>query len=166
MVIVAGVVLSLIGNPAAANLTPRLMENRAEFSYIRQVNGLVQAINAVRAEQQLRPVRLETKLSQASQWMAADMATRETVSHVDSWNHGTAQRVTRFELRDYFSIRENLAGGMVTPGEVVRAWMESPSHREALLDRRMREVGVGYVYRASTAHRHYWAISLGNPKPR
>jgi uncharacterized protein YkwD len=47
-----------------------------------------------------------------------------------------------------FIAGENIAwtaGDMATPGTIVDGWMNSPSHRAEILDRRFREAGVGVV---------------------
>ena len=38
---------------------------------------------------------------------------------------------------------ENVAYGYSTPSELVAAWMNSPHHRENILDRRFHYLGVG-----------------------
>jgi uncharacterized protein YkwD len=45
-----------------------------------------------------------------------------------------------------WSVGENLAwgtGGLGTPQAIVRAWMNSPGHRDNILNGRFREIGVG-----------------------
>lgn len=60
------------------------------------------------------------------------------------FDHGAfAVRLRRFGVRAPY-IGENLAyGTRLSAGEVVRMWIESPPHRENLLDRGFRRVGVG-----------------------
>jgi uncharacterized protein YkwD len=41
------------------------------------------------------------------------------------------------------AIGENLAVGIASPSEVVRAWMESPDHKAAILNPQWREIGIG-----------------------
>ena len=41
---------------------------------------------------------------------------------------------------------ENIAAGQDSPESVVEAWMNSPSHRAAILDRNYTYRGVGYYY--------------------
>ena len=42
-----------------------------------------------------------------------------------------------------YALGENLARGQRTPEEVVRSWLESPSHREAILGADFTDLGVG-----------------------
>ena len=51
---------------------------------------------------------------------------------------------------------ENLAGGQKSPQQVVQAWMDSPTHRDNILNPRFNELGVVYYYRADSKYKHYW----------
>jgi uncharacterized protein YkwD len=55
---------------------------------------------------------------------------------------------------------ENLALGQKTPEEVVKMWMESDSHSEALLDTRYRHTGIG-IYMADDG-RTFWAQTFSS----
>ena len=51
---------------------------------------------------------------------------------------------------------ENLAGGQTTPKQVVQAWMDSPTHRDNILNPKYTELGVVYYYQANSKYKHYW----------
>ncbi|MBR6886852.1 MAG: hypothetical protein IKN16_00185 [Selenomonadaceae bacterium] len=51
---------------------------------------------------------------------------------------------------------ENLAGGQTTPKQVVQAWMDSPTHRDNILNPKFLELGVVYYYQANSKYKHYW----------
>ena len=51
---------------------------------------------------------------------------------------------------------ENLAGGQITPKQVVQAWMDSKSHRDNILNKEFKEIGIAYYYKANTKYKHYW----------
>ena len=51
---------------------------------------------------------------------------------------------------------ENLAGGQTSPKQVVKAWMDSKSHRDNILSKKFTEIGVVYYYQAKSKYRHYW----------
>ena len=51
---------------------------------------------------------------------------------------------------------ENVAAGQASPAEVVNAWMNSPGHRENILNPAYRELGVGYAYEDYSTYHHYW----------
>ena len=51
---------------------------------------------------------------------------------------------------------ENLAGGQTSPKQVVQAWMDSPTHRENILNPKYNEIGVVYYYQGNSKYKHYW----------
>ena len=51
----------------------------------------------------------------------------------------------------YKSAGENIAMGQTTPEQVVQAWMNSPGHRENIMNSSFTHIGVGYV-----ASGNYW----------
>ena len=51
---------------------------------------------------------------------------------------------------------ENLAGGHTSPKQVVQAWMDSKTHRENILNKQYKEIGVVYYYQANSQYKHYW----------
>ena len=51
---------------------------------------------------------------------------------------------------------ENLAGGQSTPKQVVQAWMDSKTHRENILSKNFKEMGVVYYYQSNSKYKHYW----------
>ena len=78
-------------------------------------------------------------LSRAAQSHSADMARR------GYFDHGAfATRLRSFGVRAPY-VGENLAAGSrpLTPATIVRMWIQSPPHRENLLDRGFRRIGVG-----------------------
>jgi uncharacterized protein YkwD len=61
------------------------------------------------------------------------------------FDHGPfVQRLRRFGVRAPY-IGENLASGSrpLSAAAIVRMWIESPPHRQNLLDRGFRRIGVG-----------------------
>ncbi|MCL2665705.1 MAG: Ig-like domain-containing protein, partial [Defluviitaleaceae bacterium] len=55
----------------------------------------------------------------------------------------------------YWSAGENIAAGQLTPADVVRAWMNSPGHRENIMNAGFGNLGVGLAMDGSG--RLYWA---------
>jgi len=62
---------------------------------------------------------------------------------------------------------ENIASGQPTAEEVVRAWMNSPTHRVNILNPDFTTLGVGYKYIANDPNpdgTHYWVQLFGGIK--
>jgi uncharacterized protein YkwD len=101
--------------------------------------AIVRAMNAVRASNGVPPLRIGPALTRAARAHSGDMARK------GYFEHGAfVQRLRRFGVRAP-SIGENLASGTGPLGAaaIVQMWIASPPHRQNLLDRSFRRVGVG-----------------------
>jgi uncharacterized protein YkwD len=59
-------------------------------------------------------------------------------------------------------VGENIALGQLTVDEVMDSWMKSPEHRENILDRDYRDLGVGLALGESRAgFRTLWVQTFG-----
>lgn len=105
---------------------------------------IVRLTNLERKSQGLSEVHLDSKLSAAAAQKAADMVARDYWAHVSPvgtqpWyfvsNNGYA----------YKYAGENLARDFADPEAVVKAWMNSPTHRENLLSSRYQDIGVAVI---------------------
>jgi uncharacterized protein YkwD len=108
-------------------------------------------INERRADNGLRPVRVNDTLRQAAFQHSADMVNDGYFAHTAP---GGSTFIDRIESVGYMRgarswlVGENLvwgSGEMSSPASMVEAWMNSPPHRENLLRARFREVGVSAV---------------------
>lgn len=86
---------------------------------------------------------LNSRLSQAAQAKAQDMALRNYWSHntPDGKEPWTFVSATGYQ---YSKLGENLATGFNDEQSVIKAWMASPPHRENLIDPSYTEVGFGF----------------------
>jgi uncharacterized protein YkwD len=113
-------------------------------------------INAVRADNGLRPLRWDWRLWASAQWMASDMAARHYAAHVTPDGVGLAERIAPtgyIPANAAWELAENLGWGtsvLSTPLAIVTGWMDSPPHRENLLDPSLEDVGVGMAEGAVT----------------
>ena len=126
--------------PAAAPTGETLQEAAA---------SVVREINRERVSRQLVRLGADPRLALAAQRHTRDMVRRGFFSHVTPDGRGMTARVRATGyLRNEatWALGETLAWGAgpcSTPGAVVAAWMDRPSHRRVMLDRRYLEVGVG-----------------------
>jgi uncharacterized protein YkwD len=116
--------------------------------------AVIGRINAIRRGRGLRPLRSNSSLAAAADFHSRDMARKGYFEH-DSAN-GTAfwRRIERFYPSRGFrswTVGENLLWGTDRYGAsfAVREWMNSPPHRENILSRDWREIGIGAVFVAS-----------------
>jgi uncharacterized protein YkwD len=108
-------------------------------------------LNGERADRGLAPLAANGRLAKAATAYAADLVAGSYFSHTGRDGSGLFDRVERtgYLPRDAgWVLGENLAwgtGGLATPGAIMQAWMNSPGHRENILNPDFREVGIGIV---------------------
>jgi uncharacterized protein YkwD len=112
--------------------------------------GLLAKINALRVGRGLARLRLHERLGVAALEHSRQMARRGFFSHRSADGSTFRQRVRRHYGSGgyrYWSAGENLiwSSGPLAPSAVVESWLQSPGHREVLLDASWRELGIGAV---------------------
>lgn len=105
---------------------------------------LIRLTNQEREKQGLPALTENSTLNQASQLKAADMFLK------DYWAHVAPDGVTPwywFEESGYIYVMagENLAKDFNTSAGVVRGWLNSPTHRDNLLNKNFTEIGMAVV---------------------
>lgn len=101
--------------------------------------AVVRVMNSFRATNGVPPLRVGRVLTRAARSHSADMLRR------GYFEHGPfVQRLRRFGVRAPY-VGENLASGTtpLSAAAIVQMWIASPPHRQNLLDRGFRRVGVG-----------------------
>jgi uncharacterized protein YkwD len=106
-------------------------------------------INVERSRHGLAPVTSSALLGRAASTHSSDMVRRKYFSHVTPSGQDLRKRVARTGyLRGSRCpvLGETIAWGsdlFATPAELVKDLIASPPHRQIVLDRRYRDVGVG-----------------------
>jgi uncharacterized protein YkwD len=125
-------------------------QSRAQSATAALEAAVVARVNVIRRGRGLRPLRWNRRLAAAADYHSRDMAHKGYFEHESA--NGTAfwRRIERFYPSRGFrswTVGENLLWASDTYGAsfAVREWMESPPHRENLLSRDWREVGIGAV---------------------
>ncbi len=108
------------------------------------VDDIIKVTNAYRQENGLPTLRFNPELSQAAQKKAEDMFADDYWAHVapdgtKPWFFITAAGY------DYVYAGENLAKDFQKSESVVVAWMESPTHRQNILNEKFKDIGVAVV---------------------
>ncbi|MFD9191110.1 CAP domain-containing protein [Streptomyces phaeochromogenes] len=119
---------------------------------------VVTLTNAERARAGLRPLAVDTLLTNAAQAHSADMVARAFYSHTspdgsEPWHRAAAAGSTRR------TIGENIACGQRSAAEVVQGWMDSPGHRANILKPAFTHIGVGFAGGGSAGT--YWTQLFG-----
>lgn len=107
-------------------------------------------LNEQRALNDLPPLTIgPAELSDPALAHSKDMVARRFFGHVNPDGVSPAQRMKAYwEGAATYSVGENIYSGMNYTGSVdyaVRAWMNSPGHRAAILSPKFKEIGIGIV---------------------
>ncbi len=111
---------------------------------------VVELTNAERAKQGLAPLTLDTELSKVARTKSQDMKDKNYFDH-NSPTYGSPFDMMKSFGISYKSAGENIAMGQTSPEQVVQAWMDSPGHRENIMNSSFTHIGVGHV-----ASGNYW----------
>jgi hypothetical protein len=105
---------------------------------------LLASTNDARAAEGLSSLRIDARLNEAASRKAKDMLTR------GYWSHDAPDGTEPWVWVDqagytYDRAGENLAKNFATAGATVEAWLNSPTHRENMLNGRYQDVGFAAV---------------------
>jgi uncharacterized protein YkwD len=106
--------------------------------------SLLDATNAQRQAHGDSSLSIEPRLNAAAQAKAEDMAKRNYWSHTTPEGNEPWYFVTNAGY-SYQKAGENLAFGFANSSETINGWMNSPSHRQNMLDNSYSEVGFGFA---------------------
>jgi uncharacterized protein YkwD len=123
------------------------------------IDQIVSLTNAFRQQNGLAPLTLNNSLTTAAQTHSQNMALQDFVSHTGKDGSSVAERVTATGY-DWSVVAENVAAGYPTAADVVQGWINSPGHRENLLNTSVTQIGVGYYFLANDTgnanYNSYW----------
>ncbi|MCT7353759.1 CAP domain-containing protein [Streptomyces sp. 15-116A] len=122
------------------------------------VARVVELVNTERSKAGCSAVKVNSALTKAAQDHSEDMAATGTMSHTGSDGSSPDQRITRAGY-SWSSYGENVAYGYSTPEQVMQGWMNSPGHRENILNCSFKEIGVGLAQPG-----HYWTQDFGTAR--
>lgn len=94
------------------------------------------------------------RLNRSAKRKAKRLARSEVLAH-GRW----AQLIDRITHRGFGAIGENIADGQTSAAQVVEAWMNSPEHRENILNPEFTHMGVGLA--SSEDGTEYWCQHFG-----
>lgn len=124
----------------------------------------IEAINQVRVALGLTPLKLSPILTEAAEWMAQDLANRDTIDHTDSLGRPMAQRIYAFDYPTNAYIRENLVVGtnLSDGADAVQEWQDSPGHKANNEASDVTVAGIARVHAPNTQWKWFWVLNLGS----
>jgi uncharacterized protein YkwD len=123
---------------------PRSRSGVLPYATSMSITELLSVTNSDRGNNGVAGLALNSQLNQAAQAKANDMVAR------NYWSHNTPDGQEPWVFINnagykYQKAGENLAYGFITSDDTVAGWMNSPPHKENLLDGAYTEVGFGFA---------------------
>jgi uncharacterized protein YkwD len=119
-------------------------------------------INAYRKEKGLKPLKLNTALTEAAKAHSRDLAKWDRISHYGSDGSNPWDRVKRTGYNPKVAA-ENVGTGQASIEEVFRGWQASPGHNKNLLLTDAEHMGIALVQDPRTEFKTFWTLVLGSP---
>lgn len=135
-------------SPVSSSLSST--QKTPEKSFAEQV---VELTNAERAKAGLAPVELVESLCDAAETRIKEI--NENFGHVRPNDTKWSTVLGDVGIR-YLCASENIAGGVATPEDVVKAWMDSEGHRKNILNPDFNKIGVAYGFIEDSRYGYYW----------
>lgn len=123
-------------------VAPDIFNPRRNFTAAVFNSVVIDYANIDRTKAKEPVLRENPLLAQAAAEKALDMATRGYFSHMGPSGETPWSWLDKVGY-NYVYAGENLAVNFFDSADVHRAWMNSPAHRENLLDNKFTEIGVG-----------------------
>lgn len=125
------IIITLFTNTLTAVASPITEEN------------VLKAVNDQRIANKLTPLKIDSDLDRAATLKSKDMINR---NYFDHYAFGLTPWVfIRNAGYDYTEAGENLAMDFVTAEGMTTAWMNSPKHRDNILNPNYEDIGIGIV---------------------
>jgi hypothetical protein len=123
---------------------PQVMPGVLGYASNINIGDLLKSTNDTREQNGKKSLRLNPALTKAAEKKAAHMFEHDYWAHVapdgtEPWSFILGEKY------DYIYAGENLAKNFSTSKDVVKAWMESPSHKDNLLSPNYDEIGFAVV---------------------
>ncbi len=159
---VAGGQGSLVITPVSVSVRPCMKEAELERQMLTAVNNArahARTCGRQRCERAGR-TKWNSRLARAARLHAMDMAVHQMFSHRGSDGSYMTERLQRAGYRPR-AWAENLARGQENVREVVRSWLESPSHCTNIMLPVFGEIGASCIM--DRTGRKYWTLMLAAP---
>ncbi|MGI9627783.1 MAG: CAP domain-containing protein [Longimicrobiales bacterium] len=113
--------------------------------------AVVDLVNEARAAEGMAGLRVDVRLVSAAQSHATGLSAGDANGHSSGDGSDLGERLEEASYRaERFG--ETLAEGQLSPAVVVSDWLQSPGHRDIILEARFREIGVGIAESGGPLH--------------
>jgi uncharacterized protein YkwD len=149
VVLAVAILATLVAAPTAAPDSSTKVERRLLLE-----SAVIREMNRIRVAEGLRTLRASPSLRTAARGHSRSMLEFGFFSHDSVDGTAFSDRIRRYySSRGWrsWSVGETLLASstdVIDAKEIVAAWLDSPPHREVILDPTWREAGIGALYTA------------------
>jgi uncharacterized protein YkwD len=131
------------------------------------ITTLLSLINQARTNQGLATLSIDDRLNNAAQSHSLDMGCKDFIDHIGSngsrWNDRIAAQGYNFaHTSENIYVGNPAFGG--SPQGAFEWWMNSPVHRANILNPKVTQIGIGYVFVAQSSYGGYYTLNFARPK--
>jgi hypothetical protein len=155
IVVGAGGVLNVSGTPVTSQTGNCTYTTNGGY-----VQTLIDLINQARADINRTALTVNTTLMSAAQIHSLDMACNNFLNHSGSDGTWIGDRLVKAGYPNSYYL-EILAIGL--PQDAMNQWRNDKEHWDAVINSRVTEIGVGYVYSKFSSYGGYWTVDMGGP---
>ena len=124
------------------------------------VQTLIELINQARTDVGRAPLTVNQILTSAAQGHSLDMACNDFLRHSGSDGSWIGRRLIQAGYPNAYYL-EIIAIGL--PQDAMNQWKNDQEHWNAVLNSRVTEIGVGYVFSKFSSFGGYWTVDMGGP---
>lgn len=123
--------------------------------------AFLKLINDYRTANGLGTLQVSIAITNACDWMSADMAVKGYFSHTDSLGRDPFTRMKAFGYTYNTWLGENIAAGYSDAVNTFNQWKNSPGHNENMLNPNYKVIGIGRIANLGAYYRYYWTTDFG-----
>lgn len=109
-------------------------------------DDLMSRINSERTQRFIPALIKNSKLVTAASGKANDMMSRSYFAHQDPDGNYVWPRIEAAGYKPYTTLGENLAMGYTSASDMISAWMNSPGHRDNIVNAKFEDQGLASIF--------------------
>lgn len=121
---------------------------------------LIDLINQAREDVGRAALTVNAQLTAAAQGHSLDMGCNDFLEHSGTDGTWIGDRLLQAGYSSTYYL-EVIAIGL--PQDAMNQWRTDPIHWDAVINSRVTEIGVGYVFVRTSSYGGYWTVNMGRP---
>jgi len=150
----------IVGEDVAGTTAEQTTGNCTYTENPEYVQTLIDLINKARQEVGRKPLTVNKELTAAARAHSLDMACNDFMHHSGSDGSYTGDRLSKAGYTNPYYL-ELLAIGL--PQDAMNQWHLEKDLWNNVLNSRVTEIGVGYVFSKFSSYGGYWTVDMGGP---